>query len=73
MTVLHRPASPLFVPKKHGVDKETQVEGDLFDFDFEVRRRCVLLQPLFGNVLVIFHVRWSLFLRLWSGKRLSRR
>ena len=55
------------------MDKETQVEGDLFDFDFEVRRRCVLLQPLFGNVLVIFHVRWSLFLRLWSAKRLSRR
>ncbi len=39
MTVLHRPASPLFVPKKHGVDKETQVEGDLFDFDFEVGRK----------------------------------
>ena len=48
MTVLHRPASPLFVPKKHGVDKETQVEGDLFDFDFEVKH------ALFANVLVMF-------------------
>jgi hypothetical protein len=39
---IFRPASPLFIPKKHGVDKETQVEGDLFDFDVEVRRavRC---------------------------------
>jgi hypothetical protein len=34
---LDRPASPLFIPIKTGVDKETQImEGDLFDFELEV-------------------------------------
>lgn len=32
-----RPATPLFIPKKAGLDATTQIEaGDLFDFDFEV-------------------------------------
>ena len=35
---LDRPASPLFIPMKTGVDKDTQIlEGDLFDFELEVR------------------------------------
>jgi len=34
---MDRPPSPLFLPMKTGVDRETQIlEGDLFDFDFEV-------------------------------------
>ena len=34
---LDRPASPMFIPIKTGVDKETQIlEGDLFDFELEV-------------------------------------
>ena len=34
---LDRPASPLFVPIKTGVDQGTQIlEGDLFDFELEV-------------------------------------
>lgn len=33
---MERPPSPPFVPAKSGVDKSTQVEDDLFDFDFEV-------------------------------------
>ena len=34
---LDRPATPMFVPAKMGVDATTQIEaGDLFDFDFEV-------------------------------------
>ena len=37
-TCCRRPASPLFIPKKHGVDKESQVDGDLFNFDFEVKQ-----------------------------------
>ncbi len=38
---LDRPATPLFVPAKMGVDATTQIEaGDLFDFDFEVGRHC---------------------------------
>ena len=32
-----RPATPLFIPKKAGLDATTQIEaGDLFDFGFEV-------------------------------------
>lgn len=35
---MDRPQTPLYVPQKSGVDVETQIlEGDLFDFDFEVR------------------------------------
>uniref|UniRef100_A0A8C5G5J0 Radial spoke head 3 n=1 Tax=Gouania willdenowi TaxID=441366 RepID=A0A8C5G5J0_GOUWI len=34
---LDRPASPLFIPVKSGIDVGTQIEeGDLFDFDLEV-------------------------------------
>ena len=34
-----RPATPLFIPKKAGLDATTQIEaGDLFDFDFEASR-----------------------------------
>lgn len=37
--VMDRPASPLFVPAKSGVDVDTQViVSDLFDFDLEVIR-----------------------------------
>ena len=40
---LDRPATPMFVPAKMGVDATTQIEaGDLFDFDFEVGRYCNL-------------------------------
>jgi hypothetical protein len=36
---LDRPPTPLFVPQKAGLDATTQIaDGDLFDFDFEVRR-----------------------------------
>jgi hypothetical protein len=59
-----RPASPLFIPKKHGVDKETQVEGDLFDFDFEVQP---LALPF--RIPVMFCVRWNRYWRLWSARR----
>ncbi|MEW5305036.1 MAG: hypothetical protein WDW36_007603 [Sanguina aurantia] len=46
---LDRPATPLFVPQKTGVDATTQIEnGDLFDFDFEVEP---LLEVLVGKVL----------------------
>lgn len=35
--IMDRPASPLFVPAKSGIDVDTQVVvGDLFDFDLEV-------------------------------------
>ena len=35
---MDRPATPLFIPAKSGVDTATQIEhGDLFDFDIEVR------------------------------------
>ena len=38
---LDRPATPLFVPAKMGVDATTQIEAaDLFDFDFEVGCDC---------------------------------
>jgi len=46
---LERPPSPLFVPAKTGVDKDTQIEtGDLFDFDFEV---VPILEVLVGKTL----------------------
>ena len=31
-----RPEEPPYVPKKTGIDAETQIESDLFDFDYEV-------------------------------------
>lgn len=35
---LDRPATPLFIPAKTGVDASTQImDGDLFDFDLEVK------------------------------------
>jgi radial spoke head protein 3 len=44
-----RPPSPLFIPEKSGVDKETQIEeGDLFDFDAEV---APILEVLVGKTL----------------------
>eukprot|EP01138_Halocafeteria_seosinensis_P006712 gb/GECG01006863.1/.p1 GENE.gb/GECG01006863.1/~~gb/GECG01006863.1/.p1 ORF type:complete len:379 (+),score=81.54 gb/GECG01006863.1/:1-1137(+) len=44
-----RPPSPMFVPAKAGVDKETQVEdGELFDFDMEVEP---VLEVLVGRTL----------------------
>merc|ERR1712159_467012 len=46
---LDRPASPLFIPIKTGVDKETQImEGDLFDFELEVEP---FLDVLVGKTL----------------------
>jgi len=46
---MDRPPSPLYIPKKTGLDKETQIfEGDLFDFDFEVEP---ILQVLVGKTL----------------------
>lgn len=46
---LDRPASPLFVPIKTGVDKHTQIlEGDLFDFELEVEP---ILDVLVGKTL----------------------
>merc|ERR1711998_465586 len=46
---LDRPASPLFIPMKTGVDKETQImEGDLFDFELEVEP---ILDVLVGKTL----------------------
>merc|ERR1712188_303088 len=46
---LDRPASPLFVPIKTGVDKDTQIlEGDLFDFELEVEP---ILDVLVGKTL----------------------
>ncbi len=46
---LDRPATPLYVPKKEGVDSETQVyDGDLFDFDMEVEP---VLEVLVGKTL----------------------
>ena len=32
---MDRPDSPLFIPAKSGVDAETQIEEDLFDFEME--------------------------------------
>merc|ERR1712093_350790 len=46
---LDRPASPLFIPMKTGVDKDTQIlEGDLFDFELEVEP---ILDVLVGKTL----------------------
>jgi hypothetical protein len=46
---LDRPASPLFIPKKLGVDVETQIyEGELFDFSEEVKP---ILEVLVGKTL----------------------
>eukprot|EP00656_Telonema_subtile_P010911 TRINITY_DN1531_c0_g1_i2.p1 TRINITY_DN1531_c0_g1~~TRINITY_DN1531_c0_g1_i2.p1 ORF type:complete len:202 (+),score=57.91 TRINITY_DN1531_c0_g1_i2:97-702(+) len=46
---LDRPASPLFVPIKTGVDMGTQIiEGDLFDFELEVEP---ILDVLVGKTL----------------------
>lgn len=44
---MDRPPSPLFIPAKTGVDIETQIlEGDLFDFDIEVKP---ILEVLVGK------------------------
>lgn len=46
---MDRPPLPLYVPKKLGVDAETQVEvGELFDFNFEVEP---ILEVLCGKAL----------------------
>ncbi|KAJ1490403.1 radial spoke protein 3-domain-containing protein [Baffinella frigidus] len=46
---MDRPPSPLYIPKKTGVDRETQIyEGDLFDFDYEVEP---ILQVVVGKTL----------------------
>ena len=46
---LDRPASPLFVPAKTGVDAITQIDStDLFDFDAEV---APILEVLVGKTL----------------------
>ena len=50
---MDRPASPLFVPMKTGVDTDTQIyDGDLFDFDYEVPPRslpvCTIAPTVFG-------------------------
>jgi hypothetical protein len=46
---LDRPPTPLFVPAKTGLDIHTQIEeGDLFDFDVEVRP---ILEVLVGKTL----------------------
>lgn len=46
---MDRPAAPIFVPMKTGVDVETHIEeGDLFDFDLEVDP---ILEVLVGKTL----------------------
>ncbi|XP_064618021.1 radial spoke head protein 3 homolog B-like [Liolophura sinensis] len=46
---LDRPPTPLFVPAKTGVDVDTQImEGDLFDFDIEVKP---ILEVLVGKTV----------------------
>ena len=46
---MDRPPSPLFMPAKIGLDRETQIEpGDLFDFDREV---APILEVLVGKTL----------------------
>lgn len=45
---MDRPDSPLFIPEKSGVDAFTQIEEDLFDFDFEVEP---ILEVLVGKTL----------------------
>lgn len=32
---LDQPTVPVFIPIKTGIDRATQIEDDLFDFDFE--------------------------------------
>ena len=45
---IDRPVNRLFVPRKIGEDKETQIEeGELFDFDYEVEP---ILQVLVGKI-----------------------
>jgi len=47
--LMDRPPSPLFMPAKTGVDKETQIEeGDLFHFEVEV---APILEVLVGKTL----------------------
>lgn len=47
--LMDRPPSPLFMPAKTGVDKDTQIEpGDLFDFDVEVEP---ILEVLVGKTM----------------------
>jgi hypothetical protein len=46
---LNRAPSPLYIPRKSGMDVATQImEGDLFDFDFEVQP---ILEVLVGKTL----------------------
>ncbi|KRW98192.1 hypothetical protein PPERSA_03394 [Pseudocohnilembus persalinus] len=46
---IDRPLVRIFMPKKDGIDKETQIwDGDLFDFDYEVQP---ILQVLIGKTL----------------------
>lgn len=46
---MDRPPSPLFIPAKTGVDVETQIyEGDLFDFNIEVKP---ILEVLIGKTI----------------------
>jgi hypothetical protein len=46
---LDRPPSPLFIPPKTGMDAATQImDGELFDFDVEVRP---LLEVLIGKTM----------------------
>ncbi|CAF0907139.1 unnamed protein product [Brachionus calyciflorus] len=46
---LDRPPSPLFIPAKTGVDQSTQIlEGELFDFDKEVKP---ILEVLVGKTI----------------------
>ncbi|XP_036003371.1 radial spoke head protein 3 homolog [Fundulus heteroclitus] len=46
---MDRPATPLFIPAKSGVDAETQIEeGELFDFDLEVQP---VLEVLVGKTI----------------------
>ncbi|XP_066274080.1 radial spoke head protein 3 homolog B-like isoform X2 [Branchiostoma lanceolatum] len=48
-TFLDRPPSPLFIPAKTGKDVATQIyEGDLFDFDMEVKP---ILEVLVGKTI----------------------
>lgn len=59
--IMDRPASPLFVPAKSGIDVDTQViVGDLFDFDLEVirgtKRRIGDIKKRGGNSVSNDHV-----------------
>lgn len=47
--LLDRPPSPMFIPKKSGKDRETQIwPGELFDFDSEIDP---LLEVIVGKTL----------------------